>query len=134
MSVPISREKAVFEAALEMADPAQRKLFLDRACAGDAELRAAVEELLATQGDAEQFFAESASSLTTLASELRSAIAQTEARSELEEKPGTMIGHYELLKKIGEGGWGMVYLAECFRLLTFSECEFFKARECPSVI
>ena len=43
MSVPISREKAVFDAALEVTDPAQRKLFLDQACAGDAELRAAVE-------------------------------------------------------------------------------------------
>ena len=114
MSVPISREKAVFEAALEVTGPAQRKSFLDQACAGDAELRAAVEELLATQGDAEQFFAESASSLTTLASEFKSAVAQIEGRGELaaEEKLGTMIGHYKLLKKIGEGGWGVVYLAE----------------------
>src|ERR1700733_4860258 len=108
MSVPISREKAMFDAALEVTDPVQRKLFLDQACAGDAELRAAVEELLATQGDAEQFFAESASSLTRLASELESVVAQTEGRSELaaEEKLGTMIGHYKLLKKIGEGGYG----------------------------
>src|SRR5882757_6391488 len=114
MSVPISREKAVFDAALEVTDPAQRKLFLDQACAGDAELRAAVEELLATQGEAEQFFAESASSLTTLASELESAVAQTEERGELaaEEKPGTVIGRYKLLQKIGEGGCGVVYMAE----------------------
>ena len=114
MSVPISREKAVFDAALEVTDPVQRKLFLDQACAGDAELRTAVEELLATQGDAEQFFAESASSLTAMASELESAVAQTEERGELaaEEKLGTVIGRYKLLQKIGEGGYGVVYLAE----------------------
>jgi len=113
MSFPISREKAVFDAALEVTDPAQRKLFLDQACAGDAELRAAVEELLATQGDAEQFFAESASALTTLAGERESA-AQAEERNEptFEEKPGTMIGRYKLLQKIGEGGGGVVYMAE----------------------
>ena len=104
----------MFDAALEVTDPAQRKLFLDQACAGDAELRAAVEELLATQGDAEQFFAESASSLTTMASELESVVAQTEERGELaaEEKPGTVIGRYKLLQKIGEGGCGVVYMAE----------------------
>jgi len=114
MSVPISREKAVFDAALEVTDPAQRKLFLDQTCAGDAELRAAVEELLATQGDAEQFFAESASALTTIAGEIESAAAQTEGRGELatDEKPSTVIGRYKLLQKIGEGGCGVVYMAE----------------------
>ena len=114
MSVPISREKAVFDAALEVTDPVQRKSFLDQACAGDAELRAAVEELLATQGDAEEFFAESASSLTTLAGELESAVAPAEQRNEptFEEKPGTIIGRYKLLQMIGEGGYGVVYMAE----------------------
>ena len=45
MSAPESREKAVFYAALDLTEPAQRREFLDEACAGDAELRAAVDEL-----------------------------------------------------------------------------------------
>ena len=76
MSISISREKAVFYAALDVADPAQRRQFLDLACAGDAELRVAVEELLAAHVDSGQFFADCASSLRVLpADELESAAA-----------------------------------------------------------
>jgi hypothetical protein len=50
-------EDAVFYAAQSVADPFQRKLFLDQACAGNPELRAVAEELLAAQADAERFFA-----------------------------------------------------------------------------
>ena len=66
MSVSISREKTVFYAALDVADPAQRRQFLDQACASDAELRAAVEELLAVHAGSEQFFGDCASSLMIL--------------------------------------------------------------------
>jgi len=114
MSVPISREKTVFYAAMEVTDPAQRRLFLDEACAGDVELRAAVEELLSTQVEAEQLFTEGSSSLAELTNELKSADSQAEERNEptFEEKPGTVIGRYKLLQKIGEGGYGVVYMAE----------------------
>jgi hypothetical protein len=115
MSVSISREKTVFYAALDVAAPAQRRQFLDQACASDAELRVAVEGLLAVHADSEQFFDDCASSVMALpAAELESAAALT---AELcgplfEEKPGTIIGRYKLLQKIGEGGCGLVYLAE----------------------
>ena len=72
MSVPITREKTVFYAAMEVTDPEQRRLFLDEACVGDAELRAAVEELLSTQAEAEQLFTEGSSSLVELTNELKS--------------------------------------------------------------
>ena len=76
MSVSISREKTVFYAALDVADPAQRRQFLDQACASDAELRVAVEELLAVHADSEQFFGDCASSLMILpADEIESAAA-----------------------------------------------------------
>jgi hypothetical protein len=115
MSVSISREKTVFYAALDVADPAQRGQYLDQACASDAELRVAVEGLLAVHADSEQFFDDCASSVMVLpAAELESAAALTAALCGplFEEKPGTIIGHYKLLQKIGEGGCGLVYLAE----------------------
>ena len=115
MSVSISREKTVFYAALDVADPAQRRQFLDQACASDAELRMAVEALLAVHADSEQFFDDCASSVMVLpAAEIESAAALTAelCGSVFEEKPGTIIGRYKLLQKIGEGGCGLVYLAE----------------------
>jgi serine/threonine protein kinase/tetratricopeptide (TPR) repeat protein len=112
MSTPESREKAVFYAALDVTDPAQRRQFLDEACAGDAELRAAVEELLKTQADAEQFFAEGASSLMPLIGELESAAALEQDGAAFEEAPGTMLGRYKVIEKIGEGGFGVVYTAD----------------------
>ena len=115
MSVSITREKTVFYAALDVADPAQRRQFLDQACASDAELRVAVEELLAIHADSDQFFDDCASSLTILpADELESVAAPATDRCGplFEEKPGTVIGRYKLLQKIGEGGCGLVYLAE----------------------
>src|SRR4051794_4513586 len=104
MSTPDSREKAVFYAALDVTDPAQRRKFLDEACAGDAELRAAVDELLKGQGDAEQFFVEGASSLMPLIGELASAAVLVEGPA-FEEAPGTLIGRYRVIEKIGEGGF-----------------------------
>ncbi|HUA69356.1 MAG TPA: serine/threonine-protein kinase, partial [Candidatus Saccharimonadales bacterium] len=114
MSVPISREKAVFDAALEMTDPAQRRLFLDEACAGNAGLRSAVEELLSTQAEAERFFTEGSSSLAELTNELKNAPHLVERRDgpAFEERPGKIIGRYKLLQQIGEGGCGIVYMAE----------------------
>jgi hypothetical protein len=94
MSISISREKTVFYAALDVADPAQRWQFLDQACASDAELRVAVEELLAVHADSEQFFADCAFTLMTLPAdkiESAAALAAGQCGPAFKAKPGPVI-------------------------------------------
>ena len=63
MESSIQREEQVFSAAQEISDRAEREAFLDRACAGDDELRAAVEESLAACAEADRFFTRSGEAL-----------------------------------------------------------------------
>ena len=111
-------EDAVFYAALNVSDPAQRKRFLDQACAGQAELRAEVESLLAGEAEAEQRFAKGGAALNLTAELCEEIPAQSVAADQVgsklpaEHELGSRVGPYKLLQKIGEGGCGAVYLAE----------------------
>ena len=58
MSDRNKREENLFCEVLCRTDPAARKIFLDRMCAGQPVLRARVEALLAVHAEAERFFAE----------------------------------------------------------------------------
>ena len=81
-----------------------RATFLDEACVEDLELRAEVESLLTH------------SERTTSLVDIRAANAETNStiveRGPLAEGPGTRIGAYKILQQIGEGGFGVVYMAE----------------------
>src|SRR5262245_50395263 len=90
----------LFEAALDC-PTSERASFLDRACAGDDELRREVESLLLSDAQAETFIE---SPPTRVAAELFSYDPPKVGK-------GKRIGHYEILEQLGSGGMGDVYLA-----------------------
>src|SRR3954468_9059860 len=93
-------------------NPAERAIFLDQACAGNAQLQRQVEELLAEEAKVAGFLE------TPVVAGVRSlpkdAFTEkgTAILESLSEKPGQRIGRYKLLQNIGEGGCGVVYMAE----------------------
>jgi serine/threonine protein kinase len=95
--------KEIFLKALKLSTPEERAAFLSEACAGKAELRAQVDSLLEAHQQAGTFL------------EKPGAVAPGETvtlSTPLTEKPGDRIGRYKLLQHIGEGGYGVVYMAE----------------------
>jgi eukaryotic-like serine/threonine-protein kinase len=98
--------EAIFDVALELADPAGRAAFLDRECAGDTGLRARLERLLSAHGQAKNFFGDCRPALAL--AEPGDVVGET---TSVEVELGKQIGPYKLLQKIGEGGCGVVYMA-----------------------
>jgi serine/threonine protein kinase len=95
--------KSIFLDALEMASEQERLAYLDRRCGTDTPLRLEVEALLRHQG--------------RLGDYLERPVLDLEATRDLTpcpitEGPGTIIGPYKLREQIGEGGMGIVYVAE----------------------
>src|SRR5262245_30171095 len=95
-----SDARAIFYEALDRGSPEQLGDYLEAACGGDAELRRRVENLLRAHRDAGNFLGGSSSPEGTV------------ERSSIPEVPGTVIGPYKLLEQIGEGGFGVVFMAE----------------------
>src|SRR5581483_1616669 len=94
-------ERDIFMLALQREAPEDRRAYLAEACQGDKALRQGVEALLAAHERAGSFLAGPA---------LGGSIPEDAAP--LREGPGTVIGPYKLLEQIGEGGFGVVYMAE----------------------
>ncbi len=95
----------IFEAALALENPEKRASFLNQACSGNAALRLRVEKLLAAHTQSRQFFDECHSAVAEVFPD-----SSTAVRDEIQN--GGHIGPYKLLQKIGEGGCGVVYMAE----------------------
>jgi serine/threonine protein kinase len=102
---PVSPEQIHFAEALQCATPEARAAYLDGACGMDTALRRRVEALLRAAESAGDFLEQPP---TGLAAEDGS----TRVVAGLSEKPGDRIGRYKLLQQIGEGGCGVVYMAE----------------------
>ncbi|MEX2217296.1 MAG: serine/threonine-protein kinase [Phycisphaerales bacterium] len=92
-----TREKQIFGEALELKGP-QREALLDAACGADAALRTRILRLLAAAETQDGF--------------LRQSVANGDVPRPAGEGPGSRIGPYRLVEQIGEGGFGVVYLAE----------------------
>ena len=97
----LSAVESIFFAALEKASPEERAAYLDQACGQDAEMRRRVERLLSAHPKVGSFLQ---------GPSLGQAVTTDEPA--VTERPGTVIGPYKLMEQIGEGGMGLVFVAE----------------------
>jgi WD40 repeat protein/serine/threonine protein kinase len=104
MNDPSERELAIFSEARQLSAD-QRAAYLAQACTGDESLRRRVEELLQAGVEAGAFLELPAAILPGQGAPIR-------APQVGGERAGDKIGHYKLLQQIGEGGCGVVYMAE----------------------
>jgi serine/threonine-protein kinase len=105
----------MFHEVLALA-PDQRAAFLDSACAADTELRAEVESLLAAYEQVDQYLDEP----------LMKAVTRLLPESEAEQVQA--IGHYQILRMIGKGGMGEVWLAQDTKLDRYVAVKLLPAR------
>jgi tetratricopeptide (TPR) repeat protein len=97
-------------AALEL-EPTQRAAFLDQACPGEPEIRAEVEALVAADEQAGGFLEEPAIRQQDGLGEFATGTGPETIDGALAAGTGQHIGHYRVIRRLGQGGMGAVYLA-----------------------
>src|SRR5947209_15659368 len=100
-------ERDVFISALQQQDAAQRRAYLDAACARQPDLRQQVEHLLRLHEGAGSFLEQPAAEAAATG-----AFQEAAERPPSQVAPGALIGPYKLLEQIGEGGMGTVWMAQ----------------------
>jgi serine/threonine protein kinase len=105
-------EEAIFHQALEKRTPEERAAFLDGACANDPELRRSVEALLQASAGVGSFLEKPVAPPAQCDNRGPEPPPATIDQRPIAEGVGTRIGPYKLLQQIGEGGMGVVYMAE----------------------
>jgi len=95
--------ETIFERAIAIADGQEREAWLDRACAGNAELHKQAQRLVHDHFLAGSFLDQPA---------IKFDVTYAQATDDVSSRIGAQIGPYKLLEQIGEGGMGLVYMAE----------------------
>jgi serine/threonine protein kinase/Flp pilus assembly protein TadD len=101
MSTDFDKLREVFQVAVEQHAASQWDAYLDQACAGDRELRHKVALLLKAHAEGGSLVDQAAPDMD-----------RTRQYQPIAEGPGTVIGPYKLMEQIGEGGMGLVFVAE----------------------
>src|SRR5688572_25737419 len=99
MTAVEEQARSIFLAALDRA-PGDWPAFVEEACAGNADLRANVEQLLRAHQAMGSIHGAGQRSPVTI------------DQPAVVERAGTVIGPYKLMEQIGEGGMGLVFVAE----------------------